>query len=80
MKTMKEIIEQENQEILAGKRYTVPGETERARREAFYCSNLDCKCCGDCPLVNYGRDCHNNELDCKYGISSDSNDIDALIV
>lgn len=52
-----------NADILAGCKFTTPGETEKARREEFYCSNLDCPSCSECSLVNYGRDCHNNELD-----------------
>ena len=67
IRTADEIIEDTNREVLKGLRFTTPGETEKARREEFYCSNLDCPSCAECPLVNYGRDCHNNELDDNSG-------------
>jgi hypothetical protein len=63
MKTAEQTMQEINTEILKGLEFTTPGETERSRREEFYCSNLKCDACINCSLVNYGRDCHNNNID-----------------
>ena len=60
---MDKIIEKLNQDILSGMTFSVPGETEHARREAFYCSQLEVDFCQNCSLVNYGMDCHNNKIE-----------------
>ena len=60
---MKEVIEKLNEEILNGLQFSTPGETEKARRDPFYCSQLSVRNCELCSLVNYGRDCHNNEVE-----------------
>ena len=56
-------MEKLNAEILRGMEFSVPGETEHARREGFYCSQLSVDFCKNCSLINYGRDCHNNVVD-----------------
>lgn len=60
---IKTTIEKTKKEILNGRTYTTPGATEEARREPFYCSRLTVSNCKVCSLCNYGRDCHNNEID-----------------
>ena len=60
---MDKIIAELNEEILGGLEFSVPGETEHARREAFYCSQQSVDFCRNCSLVNYGKDCHNNPVD-----------------
>jgi len=62
-RTIQEIESEINTEVLAGLRFTTPGETESARREPYYCSQLSVWHCEECSLVSYGRDCHNNEVE-----------------
>jgi hypothetical protein len=51
-----------NTEIFAGLEFARLGATETARKDTLgYCTNLS-QPCDNCPLVNYGRDCHNNPL------------------
>lgn len=60
--SIEKVVEKLNREILQGLEFTVPGETEKARRE-LYCSQRDVDFCNDCSLVNYGRDCKNNKVE-----------------
>jgi hypothetical protein len=57
------IVKRLNGEILGGLEFSLPGATEHARRESFYCAQLDVDFCRNCSLSNYGKDCHNNKVD-----------------
>lgn len=60
---MEKIIKELDRKILAGMKFSVPGATEQARRGNFYCSQQEVDFCRNYSLVNYGKDCHNNDVD-----------------
>ena len=54
--------ELEELEVQAGKTYTRPGATTKARMTSGYCLQPG-SYCATCNLVNYGLDCRNNTVE-----------------
>lgn len=62
--SMKTIIDDLDVQIWDGLMFALPGETEKERRSLVgYCSQQSVGNCESCSLVNYDKDCHNNQIE-----------------